>query len=161
MSKPNVAAIRAAVPLSRLTTRGNDPILVCGVCGREADPVLLQVWREHDERDQPIAGTEALVFLDGSHAACRAKLDKHPRLYAEETGAPGSFPALCGRCTKRTGLLCSDSRTKANGGEGIRVGLRDPFANAIICGRNGRIRPVRRALDCEGHALPGEEPPTP
>jgi len=154
LKKPNVAAIRAATPLTALPTRGDDPISCCNVCGQAADPVLLQVWREHDEHDRPIGGDDALVFLMGGreHDRCRKILDEHPRLYAEEGGRPGSFPAICGACPFRSGTACTHPKLKTNGGPGLLVTLdRGAFANAIICmGGGRRYRPIHRAIKCEG-----------
>ena len=157
MKKPSAAAIRAALPLSKLPTRGADPVLVCTVCGAAVDPSDLPstVWREHDERDLPIAGNGALVFLGPgkAHARCRKALDDHPRLYAEETGQPGAFPALCGGCAHRSGDACRHPDAKANGGPGLVVRLGTPFAGLIICSRGGGCHaPVANAVQCDGRA---------
>jgi hypothetical protein len=160
MKKPAAATIRRTTPLS-LVRRGTDPIRVCSICGLDVDHKDLpsEVWRECDERDRPLPGDEHVIFLGQGkvHEACRKTLNAHPRLYVEETGAPGHFPALCVDCVHRDGFGCRHPDLKANGGAGLRVGLHDPFANAILCGRNGRIRTVKRALDCAGQKLPGEE----
>ncbi len=146
MKKPAAAAIRAAVPLSRLPSAGRDPLHRCDVCGNPCED--LRAWRECDERDAP---TLVLVFVGEDHVDCRKALDKHPRLYREETGAPGHFPALCGPCVHRRGLGCGHPDLKANGGQGLRVDLTDPM-RGIVCmlGRDGPIRIPRRAMRCAG-----------
>lgn len=157
MKKPTAAAIRSAVPLTTIARGlGVDPLFVCGVCGLTVDPadLPLTVWREHDERDKPIAGTGAIVFLGAgtAHAACKKRLDDHPRLYAEEAGAPGHFPGLCESCTNRRGLACSHPDLKANGGEGLRVSL-NAFA-AIVCVRGGGChKPIAHAVRCAGRSV--------
>jgi len=151
MKKPDVAAIRAAVPLSRRPERGQDPIRVCNVCGVAVDPkdLYLTVWREHDEADRPIAGDGALIFLGSGtvHEACRKTLEAHPRLYAEVSGTPGNFPWLCGPCVHRQERRCTHPSTKANGGAGIAITLSG--LNGIICTRGrGCITPTKNAVAC-------------
>lgn len=158
MKKPSASAIRSAVPLTQRPCRGADPLDgTCNVCGAAADPVLLEAWREHDEYDRPIPGPEALVFLDASHNACHAALNKHPRLYAEETAKPGAFPKLCGPCVNRLGLGCAHPDLRANGGAGLKVNITNPFTGAILCGRNGQIVPVRDAVECVGRKVKEKE----
>ena len=150
MKKPSVREIRESVGLAGA---GGD-VTVCAICLRTVDASDLPgtIWREHDEEDRPIAGDDALVHIGSGkeHAACRKAIDDHPRLYAEETGAPGLFPWLCGTCPQRSLRSCTDPRTRANGGDGLRVELADPLRGAIICGRGGRIRTAQRAVKCEG-----------
>ena len=151
MSKPNVAAIRKALPLSHQALRNYRPgtSFVCDICELEADPVLLLVWRECDERDRPIPGTSALVFIASDHKSCVAKMEKHPRLYEEVLGGPGHFPALCGPCAHRRGLACAHPGLTTNGGPGLAVGLSG--LNAIVCARGGGCRvPLKRAEKCAG-----------
>lgn len=150
-AKPTLGDIRARLPISQYKARGTDPIRVCNLCGLAAEQ--LSAWREHDEHDRPLEGPGRLVFIGvgAEHGACREHLDKHPRLYAEVTGLPGTFPRLCGDCPNRKGFACSHPNLKANGGPGLKVELDNAWAaNAIICGRGGRIRPVHHALKCEG-----------
>lgn len=147
--KPDIAAIRAAKPLSVIPLC-SDRLAWCNVCGRPSEE--LSAWRAHDERDKPIAGTNALVFIGvgSEHTECRTRMEKHPRLFAEVTGGPGHFPLLCGPCKHRSGVACGHPDLKANGGKGLQLTLSDPFRGAIICGANGRIRPNIRAMTCAG-----------
>lgn len=149
MTKPNVAAIRAAEPLSKAWTRGYEPNAGhCNLCRMPSAD--LTVWREHDERDKPIAGCVALVFIGRDHAECLRRMNEHPRLYAEETGRPGHFPRLCGGCPWRRGWDCTHPKLKANGGPGLNVRLAGLAPGAIICTRGGGcVRPLVRAMKCE------------
>lgn len=145
MGKPDVRAIRAAVPLSASVSRRQ---FVC-ICGRSSDRLAL--WREHDERDMPIPGNQALVFIAADHADCNKTMRKHPRLYAEQRGDPGSFPTLCGPCTYRQGLGCTHPDLKQNGGQGLLVNLRPTVPhNAIVCPPPS-LR--ARACECAGRTL--------
>jgi hypothetical protein len=147
--KPNAAEIRRALPLSKYAgASGPDRILRCNLCGGDSED--LRVWREHNERDNP---TDVLVFVGADHEKCSKRLEDHPRLYREETGDPGHFPALCGPCVHREGHGCRHPDLKANGGGGLRVDLTDPM-RGIVCmlGRNGPIRIPRRALRCAGRS---------
>lgn len=148
MKKPTQHQVLAVAPLSEVPERGDDPIRQCNVCGLSSDS--LAAWREHDERDLPLDGARFLVFIGKDHPACIKAMDKHPRLYAEVRGEPGTFPRLCGDCSLRRGLECSHPKLRANGGDGLLVNLDDPLHGAIICGRGGRITPVNHALTCEG-----------
>lgn len=147
---PGAAAVRAAVPLS--AGRPGEPLACCGVCGRASDS--LGVWREHDEWDRPIDGRAALVFIGRDHPDCLKRMEKHPRLYAEEGGLPGAFPALCGDCPfRRPGLNCGHADLKENGGPGLNVtlsGIGIGVAFVCIRGRSGPIRPVHHAVACAG-----------
>ncbi len=155
MKKPNASAIQKSEPLTPIEFHG-DPTR-CNVCG--APSPELGIWRAHDERDQPIRSTGALIFLGNDHAACKKRLDDHPRLYAEEMGLPGHFPRLCGGCSFRAGLGCTHPKLKKNGGPGLNVQLSGMFGNVIICRRgHGCERPLKTALSCEGQTLPGETP---
>jgi hypothetical protein len=159
MKKPAASVIRSTVPLTQRPERGADPLAGhCNVCGLPADPVLLQAWREHDERDLPIHGPDALVYLDSSHKDRKKILDDHPRLYAEDAGTPGAFPKICGPCVNRRGLGCAHPDLRANGGDGLRVQISDPFRGAILCGRHGQIRPVKHAFGCDGLKTKEEGP---
>lgn len=157
MGKPTAAAIRSAESLTQEAKRfTNERTSICEVCGVAVDPadLPLTVWREHDERDRPIAGTGAIVFLGQGreHAACRKKLDDHPRLYSEESGAPGHFPALCGPCVHRDGLACRHPDLYANGGTGLRITL--TRLAAVICTRGaGCHSPIQQAVACEGREV--------
>lgn len=158
--KPSPSAIRSAPPLVPPERRGPDAILACGVCGITVDPSDLPsaVYREHDEHDQPITGPEALVFVGplATHAECHRRLDAHPRLYAEASGDPGTFPALCGPCAHRRGRACSHPDLRANGGAGLRVHLSG--LAAIICGRGGCRVPIAHAIGCDGRTVERARP---
>lgn len=160
MKKPSASTIRNAEPLTARAARvgtaiGPDRMLACNVCALPSEE--LTVWREHDERDQPIEGNGALVFIARDHAACIKAMENHPRLYAEETGLPGNFPKLCGGCTYRVALECTHPKLKKNGGPGLNVQLSNAFGNVIICSRgHGCHRPLRHAMSCEGQRLKGE-----
>ena len=152
MSKPNVAAIRATTPLSKLRPELRaDPLAHCHFCGGSERTHSLLLWREHDEQDKPIQGLDGLVVVCDSKA-CQKIIEEHPRLYARDSlGAPGHFPELCGDCRYRKGWSCTHPDLKANGGQGLSVqlgGLR-----AIICrsGHGGCSTPPRTALKCAGH----------
>ena len=165
MKKPSRSAIAQAPTLCSVR-RGTDPIRVCSICGVDVDPDDLPstIWRECDERDVPLPGDDHILFLGSgkAHEACRKTLNAHPRLYVEETGAPGHFPRLCGPCVFRRfapgpagsrALTCAHPDTKANGGAGLKVMLSDYFRGAILCGRNGQIVPVKNAMECVGRKL--------
>jgi hypothetical protein len=124
------------------------------VCGREDE--FLEPWREHDERDAPIAGAAAVVLLGSSkdHDACHEVLKRHPRLYAPDMGSPGSFPVLCGPCDHRRGAGCAHPDLKANGGAGLRVVANAPFGRMILCTReSGCLTPPKVAVTCDGQAV--------
>lgn len=150
MSKLTPAAIRCAPDL--VAAAPPDRITACNVCGRPSSQ--LSAWRAHDEFDRPIAGVGALIFLGTDHHACRKALDRHPRLYAEERGEPGTFPLLCGPCVHRRGTVCPLAR--ANGGPGITVSV-DRFAGGgvIVCSRGACSHPVSRAHACSGREVSG------
>ena len=156
MGKLLAAKIRSEAPLTETPFRGSDPLACCNLCGVPAREY--QAWREHDERDQPIPGDAALVFLGTgpAHIGCRTALENHPRLYAEERGNPGHFPRLCSRCAFRDWLACTHPDLKANGGAGLSVGL-DSMA-MVVCVKtaHGSARPLSQALSCKGQTLPGE-----
>lgn len=154
--KPSREAIEAADPLTRSRPRilMQDPLQACNVCGVPSG--ALRAWREHDERDLPIEGSEALVFIGGDHPRCIGDMERHPRLYSEEAGLHGTFPALCGPCEFRNGLACSHPRLRKNGGPGLRVVLDGiGLGGFVVCirGRSGPVRPpLKNAVSCEGRA---------
>jgi len=168
MKKPAAEEIRKATSLTmHAMANGFTGVTCCNVCGGAVDATDLPVsaWREHDERDRPILGRCALVFLGpvpwdrhaqltGSsprpavHATCKKTLDEHPRLYAEEAGEPGCFPRLCGDCSWRDGIVCRHPDLKENDGRGLLVAVEG--LNAIICTRGGVWSPVRHAVRCDG-----------
>ncbi len=150
--KPSAAVIVASAPLS--TKPWHDPLIQCNVCGAETDS--LTAWCTHDERDQPIEGNEALVFIGRDHPGCIKIMENHPRLFTEERGEPGHFPKLCGGCRNRVGLECVHPKLKSRGGPGLLVQISDPLRGAIVCGSRGRINVVKHAFACEGQTLPGE-----
>lgn len=145
---PSAAQIRAA-PLTR--RRPLDPLCACGICGEIAEEFVL--WRECDERDRPIAGDGALVFVGLGHEHCEAVLDAHPRAYERAYGLPGHLPLLCAGCDFRRGMGCSHPALKANGGAGLLVSYHG-LSNVIICGQGGCSRGLREDFTaCEGRRL--------
>lgn len=151
MKKPAAAIILGATSLT--AARRGEPLLCCTICGVAVDPLDLpvSVWREHDERDEPSAGVDALVFVGQGreHAACRKRLHDHPRLYAEVAGDPGYFPELCGACIHRKGLACKHPELRANGGPGLGVHL-DRFAMVVCVRGAGCAKPIHHAVRCSG-----------
>lgn len=144
MAKPTRDQIRAADPLALRAVR--DPVACCNVCARPSDQ--LGAWQAHDDRDNPMPPPYSLVFVGKDHAACLKALDRHPRLYAEVRGDPGTFPLLCGPCRHRDSLACRHPDLKATGGPGLSVTLdRIP---AILCGRGGCRVATQTAVACAG-----------
>jgi hypothetical protein len=85
------------------------------------DPGPLERWVECDEHDQP---TDVVVVLCSPCA--RKLIEPHPRLYrplGPNDPHPGAM-GICVDCVHRTGTRCS--RTRANGGPGIRVTIARP-----------------------------------
>lgn len=152
MGKPSPLQICLAEPLSASPHRVPDVMALCHICGVAVRE--LRLFRECDERDTPIPGDAFLVFVGAEHAECQRKLREHPRLYVEQRGDPGRFPRLCGPCVHREGLRCTNAKLRANGGQGLRVGL-SGLGAVVVCIRGG-ARPVAHALDCEGQQLVGE-----
>jgi len=136
----------AAVPLSQTASR---QAFTC-ICGEPAK--LLGVWREHDERDLPIEGDKALVFIGKDHLHCLKRMDEHPRLYGEESGRPGLFPQLCGPCRFRRGDACTHPDLRANVGCGLYV-TPDIGFNVIVCSRGRRAPLVRNFIACRGREV--------
>jgi|HubBroStandDraft_5_1064220.scaffolds.fasta_scaffold18407_2 hypothetical protein len=160
MSKPNPERIRAATPLTAL--RGDDTRFCCSLCeDKQLAYGDLDAWREHDEHDQPITGPAGIIFIDVNHEACLRKIDRHPRLYVQEDGFPGYFPALCEPCAWRAGLDCTHPSLKANGGDGLKVEMTGGWPSGVItCSRGGGCAPPpRRSTKCHGFStlklLPG------
>lgn len=143
--KPVPSQIRAAPPLSETLSR---QAFVC-ICGRPAE--RLRVWREHDDRDRPIEGDAALIFIGNDHEECIRRMEDHPRLYAEETGRPGLFPSLCGPCTYRAADRCTHPDLKANGGKGLLVTINGGLPKNVIVCPPPQI--VRRAEACKGREV--------
>jgi hypothetical protein len=128
----------------------------CNLCGEPAAVGQLRLYKECDKFDQPIDGERTLLFVAGDHPACMDRVDKHPRLYLERRGTPGTFPKLCGGCIYREGFRCTHPRAKINNGEGLKIGL-DPAAAIVVCIRgSGCEKPLAHALDCDGQDLLGE-----
>jgi hypothetical protein len=153
--KPSPKTIRETQPLSA-RPRWDAKGFVCSVCGTPVAAAKLTAYREHDERDRPLLGNAAIVFLCDS-PPCKKALDDHPRLYTEDMGRPGAFPRLCGPCTRRDGDQCTDPSTKANGGPGLNVVLSGPgivFPNAHIRSREGRVSLPVDAVECAGRIDP-------
>lgn len=155
MSKPSPSAIRASGPLSILHLSA-DRLAVCNVCGNPSGALV--AYRAHDERDKPIEGTRALVFLGEDHPECLAKLQKHPRLFDTDMGAPGYWPALCAACTWRSGVACTNPLAKANGGAGVRVEI---SSMGVVCFGRGRggCRRMQNVVSCAGRVVRGEAAP--
>lgn len=155
MSKPNPAAVRASSPLSIIPLTA-DRMACCNVCGKPAD--ALEAWRAHDERDRPIDGPRALVFLGAgdAHKACRKKLDAHARLFAPDRGFAGHWP-FCGPCTFRQGLECRNPDAKANGGAGVRVELAGIPATVCFGRGRGGCRRLQHVVGCAGLTVKSEE----
>lgn len=153
MSKPNFAAIRTTAPLTTSLFRGVDPLHGCNLCTEAAKS--LDLYRECDERDKPIPGDGALLYVGTEHHACHKQITSHPRLYIDAMGLPGSFPTLCGPCVRRIGLACTHPDLKANGGAGLLVNLSGgPMVGVIVCGRGGcRTSVPRVAKSCAGRRM--------
>ncbi len=147
--KPSPSAIAVSAPLATVPLSA-DRLAVCNVCGKAAQD--LETWRAHDERDKPIFGVRALVFLGAGHTDCYAKLQAHPRQFAQEDPRPGYVPHLCGACMWRTGLECKNPDAKANGGAGIRLEL---SSMGIVCHGRGRggCRPLLTIIACNGRRV--------
>jgi hypothetical protein len=146
MRKPSVLEIRSARKLTDEARSEGRDVFSCVGCGAATG---LTAWRECDEHDREVEG--AVVFLCPG-AACRRRLNEHPRLYKQVTGGPGHFPGLCGGCGWRDGMLgCLHPDLKANGGGGLRVEMSDPWRGAI-CVRTSRGQAPRvlEAVRCEG-----------
>lgn len=127
---------------------------VCHLCGGNADPA--QLWRECDERDRLTAESPLLIVC--ASKPCEKTIQNHPRLYRREyPGSPGHFPTLCGDCIHRDHAACKHPELRKNGGAGLSVVLHDPFKNAIVCGRGGRIQSPVRAVECDGRATKAGE----
>jgi hypothetical protein len=145
MKKPTATAILAAPPLSAHVFL--DKLSVCNVCAKPSEK--LGAHRAHDERDRPIAGHRALVFIGDDHAECLKRMEDHPRLFDRVNGNPGHFPRLCGPCVHRKGMACTHKDLKANGGPGLLIKLAG--MNAIICSRGAGCRSmIGDALECAG-----------
>ena len=129
----------------------------CYVCRRPAKEY--DAHYEADERDK-FADKNPIVFIGRGpgHERCAKALEDHPRLYSKARGNPGSFPRLCGSCTRRVPntTTCSHPDLLANGGAGLKVDF-DLMA-AVVCvrGRGFSGRPTPTALTCAGQKLPGE-----
>jgi hypothetical protein len=162
MLKPTTKQIADAMPLTEAHTAPHGPFMteqfMCGICGQGSDSLAL--YRECDVVDKPYPGDESLIFIGRDHAGCMRAMDAHPRLYIEESGNPGNFPALCGECTWRVDLRCEHPDQFVKGGPGLLVELTDPLRGAIVCGtdsqgRRARIRMVNRAVSCAGQEIKG------
>jgi hypothetical protein len=138
------------LPLSQRTRDKKNPISACGVCGEKVPAEFLDAWRESDEAGKPQEGPLFLVFIDTRHQACQKVLEDHERAYVLETGAPGSFPHLCGPCRYRTPeLTCSSLLLKSRGGPGLQVDQTiTPEQLAVLTG--GGPQPVAHAVACSG-----------
>lgn len=135
--KPTPDEVRAAPSLRRPEFEPGegtkDPLSACNVCAQPA--ARLDAWREHDPYDKPYMGVDALVFLGTDHEACKRALDRHPRLYSRDSGAPGAFPLLCGACArKKPGeLACTHPDLRTNGGDGLKVTGSRFGGGMIVC----------------------------
>lgn len=162
MKRPSLAAIREAIPLTKVRPIGAAPFSVCDLCHAPGGDCCDQfdAHRECDEWDRPIPGTEAIVLLGYEHRACERRLLDHPRLYLEERGEPGWFPKLCGPCMHRDGFACKHPDLKANGGPGLAVRIQDN-SSMFICSRDDDghrscTRPTPEAWHCAGRRVLGE-----
>lgn len=155
--KPTADKIVSSPPLS--VFKKVKGARACNLCGEDAAVGQMRLYRECTAFDRPIDGDRALLFVAGDHKACMDRVDKHPRLYVEDRGAPGTFPRLCGGCIHRQGFVCTHQNLKANGGAGLTIGL-DPIAGMVVCVR-GAGKPLAHALTCEGQELPGERAAAP
>lgn len=150
MSKANPTKIRAAIALSSLQLPSGVQCF-CGLLSSD-----LRAYREHDESDRPLPGPEHLVFIGADHKECMVKMEKHPRLYAQETGMPGLFPVLCGGCRYRKDLGCQHPDAKGNGGAGLEVKLVGGLPRGVILCPPPKI--VRRAVACAGRDVTAPPP---
>jgi hypothetical protein len=152
--KPPAPRIADVTPLSaEKKLRG---ARACNLCGAPAGVGALRLFRECDERDQPLPGNHVLLFVGGDHPACMARVDQHPWLYFEIRGAPGLFPKLCGGCIHRQGFNCTHPKASINGGPGLTLRF-NPIAAMVVCIRGkGCQRPLVHVLECEGQELQGE-----
>jgi hypothetical protein len=82
------------------------------------------------------------------------QMEKHPRLYADERGLPGSFPRLCGPCVRRKVSSCTSPKLKSNGGAGLLIHFSG--INGHVCGRGGCRSTIGEALTCEDQLLEQE-----
>jgi hypothetical protein len=93
----------------------------------------LEVWREHDDADQP---QEVFVVLC---PACAARLvEPHARLYSRvepHAPVPGAMP-LCLDCKHRDGVRCTTPKARLNGGPGIKLSM--PEATQMHLCRRGK-----------------------
>jgi hypothetical protein len=121
---------------------------VCHICGQRSWGDM-QLWRECDDDDYPIAGLGALV-VTCSEKACLSALDAHPRLYIEEQpGQPGHFAPICVDCPWQLGIMCTHPHLRANGGLGLAVTI-DNGRGVFMCGVDGAVPYPTRATKCEG-----------
>ncbi len=153
MKKPTPKMIQEAVPLTK--RRAIDPLQHCTLCGSPS-PEGMDVMRECDERDRPLPGLDALIFIGrgAAHEGCLRAVDGHPRLYETVQAHPGHMALICTSCVHRKGLVCRHPGARANGGLGLTLRLERPgiFAG-IICirGPKGRnLAPPREGVACSG-----------
>lgn len=95
-----------------------DSTVKCSLCGADATvysanclPLLLSIFEECDEQDQP--NGRFIILCSSSMTGCRDSkfLDDHPRLYIERYFSegdvcPGAMPQ-CNSCQFRNGLECA------------------------------------------------------
>lgn len=107
----------------------------CANCGKaDQRDVLLTLWQECDEKDNPEARYVLLC------APCGAKLiEPHVRLYQgidRNAPAPGAM-VICSDCRFRDGLWCA--KAKCNGGDGVVITAAQAL-RGFIDGRDSKGR---------------------
>jgi hypothetical protein len=112
------------------TLKGPRDLKHCQSCGISAEPhqEILQVWREHDDEDQPQPLYLVLCARCGDEF-----IEKHPRLYDTVhrcEPAPGVMPA-CVDCKHAKDLQCHNPLLKANGGPGLPLNYPPPSRGFI------------------------------
>ncbi len=124
----------------------------CQRCGKEVKP-FPEIWREHDQRDQPQARAVLLCKKCG-----KLVIAAHPRLYSLETRdapIPGVMQ-MCEHCVHRNGSDCWHPDLTYNGGVGLVVTFPEPMRAIVSRGRSAggctsmtvwKGPPIR----CEGH----------
>ena len=101
----------------------------CQACGRWE--VVLSVWQEHDDNDQP-----EQVYLVLCDACSDGIIDPHPRLYrrlARFEPAPGAM-ACCVGCQHLSELRCTNPAMQFNGGTGVPIKAKIA-SRGFVCSR--------------------------
>lgn len=107
----------------------------CRSCGECVFGANLELWREHDENDQPEPR-----FLWLCSRCSKELIEPHVRLYGtvnENSPAPGAM-LLCVDCVHGKTGLCANPAAKMNGGSGLNITVA-PYSVAFVDGvRNGK-----------------------